>query len=123
MLAYLTKDQVATLLRDKREQSGMAGGEVSEKLKMYGINLSKTTIWGYENGVSRPSVSTFLALCRIYEIENEILDGETCAEECFASEEEESLLTYFRLASPELRAAALRMLEPAEKENTGSVAG
>lgn len=115
----MTKEQVASLLRTKRRELGLSGGEVVQSLRAYGVDISAKTLWGYENGVSAPSVQTFLALCRIYGVEDVI--GEVKAQDVSGREKE--LLRYFRAASPELQDAALRMLKPEEKENTASLVG
>ena len=120
----MTKEQVASLIRDKRHEKKLTGEEVVQKLRSSGINISAKTLWGYENGTSSPSVSTFLALCRIYEIEN-IIDEANAkpTTDKGITARERTLLDYFRKASPELQDAALRMLQPTEKDNSGSLVG
>lgn len=114
MLDLFTKEAVAAFLRDKRLQMKMTGQEVSDKLKMYGIDISKTTIYGYEKCVSGPTVPTFIALCRIYEVEGVIAEVQLKAKE-------QDLLNYFRQASPEAQELALKMLKPEEQDTALSV--
>ena len=114
MLDLFTKEAVAMFLRDKRREKKMTGQEASDKLKMYGIDISKTTIYGYENCVSGPTVPTFIALCRIYEVEDVIAEVKLKAKE-------KELLDYFRQASPEAQELALKMLKPEEEDTALSV--
>jgi transcriptional regulator with XRE-family HTH domain len=122
MLELFTKEAVAAFLYDKRREKGMTGQEVSDKLKLYGIEISKTTIWGYEKGVSGPTVSTFLALCRIYEVDDVISDVKAQQDSVQLKKREKDLLGYFRQASPEAQELALKMLKP-EEQDTGSMVG
>lgn len=122
MLELYTKEAVAAFLRDKRLEKKMTGKEVSDKLKMYGIDISKTTIYGYEKCVSGPTVSTFLALCRIYEVDNVIAGIDAQQGKIQLKKREKDLLDYFRQASPEAQELALKMLKP-EEEDTGSMVG
>ena len=120
-----TKKQIADLLKDKRLERDLKGSEVVRQLKQsYDIELSDKTLYGYENGVSSPNIPTFLALCKIYEIEDVIGALEQVKTRRRAlSVTEERLVKFFRASSPELQEAALRMLTPAEKESTASRAG
>lgn len=122
MLDLFTKEQVAAFLYDKRREKKMTGQEVSDKLKMYGIDISKTTIWGYEKGVSGPTVPTFIALCKIYEVEDVIEEVKQKPVSEKLNHQEKILLDYFRQASPEAQELALKMLKP-EKQDTSSLAG
>ena len=121
MLELFTKEQVAAFLYDKRREKGMTGQEVSDKLKLYGIEISKTTIWGYEKCVSGPTVSTFLALCKIYEVEDAIGEVKAQQENVQLKKREKILLDYFRQASPEAQDLALKMLKPEEEDTASSV--
>lgn len=121
MLELFSKEAVAAFLYDKRREKKMTGQEVSDKLKMYGIDISKTTIWGYEKGVSGPSVPTFIALCKIYEVEDVISEVHAQQDNIQLKRREKELLDYFRQASPELQDAAIRMLKPEEEDTVLSV--
>lgn len=122
MLDLFTKEQVAAFLYDKRREKQMTGQEVSDKLKMYGIDISKTTIWGYEKGVSGPTVPTFIALCKIYEVDDVIEEVKQKPVSEKLNRQEKLLLDYFRQASPEAQELALKMLKP-EEQDTASLVG
>ena len=121
MLDLFTKEAVAAFLRDKRLEKKMTGQEVSDKLKMYGINISKTTIWGYEKGVSGPTVPTFIALCRIYEVEDVIAEVRVKQDNINLRAREKELLDYFRQASPEAQDLVLKVLKPEAEDTALSV--
>lgn len=122
MLDLFTKEQVAAFLYDKRREKQMTGQEVSDKLKMYGIDISKTTIWGYEKGVSGPTVPTFIALCKIYEVDDVIEEVKKKPVSEKLNRQEKLLLDYFRQASPEAQELALKMLKP-EEQDAASLVG
>lgn len=122
MLDLFTKEQVAAFLYDKRREKQMTGQQVSDKLKMYGIDISKTTIWGYEKGVSGPTVPTFIALCKIYEVDDVIEEVKQKPVSEKLNRQEKILLDYFRQASPEAQELALKMLKP-EEQDTASLVG
>lgn len=122
MLELFSKEAVAAFLYDKRREKKMTGQEVSDKLKMYGIDISKTTIWGYEKGVSGPTVPTFIALCKIYEVEDVISEVNAQQGNIQLKKREQELLDYFRQASPEAQDLALKMLKP-EEQDTASLVG
>jgi len=125
MSQRFTKKQIADLLKDMRLEKDLKGPEVVRLLKQrFDIELSDKTLYGYENGVSSPNIPTFLALCDIYEIEDVLGALEkTRPHRRTLSPTEERLIKYFKAASPELQEAALRMLQPVEKENTASKVG
>lgn len=64
----LTEDNIAHLLRDERERKGYSVEQVAEKLRERGITISTKALYGYENKVGKPKLSTFIALCDIYGI-------------------------------------------------------
>jgi len=124
MAAMVTKKQIANLLKDKRLECGLTGVEVVQRLKLqYDIDLSDKTLYGYERAVSSPNVPLFLALCRIYEIEDvagSLEQSKTRRRSLTATEEK--LVNYFRQASPEAQELALKMLKP-EEQDTVSLVG
>jgi len=122
MTDNFTKDQLCALLKDKRHEAGLTGGEVVQKLKGYGIDISSKSLWGYENGVSSPSVPTFIALCKIYEIEDLASELHDKPARMILNERERTLVKYFRQASPEAQELALKMLKP-EEQDTASLVG
>ena len=123
-MAMFTKKQIADLLKDKRLELGLTGLEVVQRLKQqYDIDLSDKTLYGYERAVSSPNIPLFLALCRIYEIEDVLGSLERSKTRRRAlTVTEERLVTYFRQASPEAQELALKMLKP-EEQDTGSLVG
>ena len=64
----LTEENIAFLLRDERDRKGYSVEQVAEKLRERGISISTKALYGYENKVGKPKLSTFLALCDIYGI-------------------------------------------------------
>ena len=122
MIAYYTREQIAALLRSWRKQKNFSAQEVSDKLKMYGIEITKTTIFGYENCVSSPTIPTFLALCRIYDVEDEIVEVDDKPRALVLNEKERLLLDYFRQATSDTQGLVLKMLKP-EKEDTALSVG
>ena len=124
MAALVTKKQIANLLKDKRLEAGLTGIEVVQKLKSeYDMELSDKTLYGYERSVSLPNVPLFLALCKIYEVEDvsaALASAKPRRRSLTATEEK--LVSYFRQASPEAQELALKMLKP-EGEDTSSLVG
>ena len=55
-------------LKRFREHCNLSVEDVVAQLSEKGISISPKTLYGYENGVSLPKVSIFLALCDIYNI-------------------------------------------------------
>ena len=108
----MTKEQVAALLKDARRDKGLKGSEVVNKLKGYGIEVSPKTLWGWENGNSQPPIPTFIALCKIYEVENIIEEVKSKPVQESLTQKEKLMLDYFRQASPEAQNLALKMLKP-----------
>lgn len=66
----MNKEEIASLLKQLRRTSGYSTDFVCSKLAGKGINISKNTLYGYENRVSMPNADVFLELCRIYHCEN-----------------------------------------------------
>lgn len=120
----ITKKGIADMLKDKRLECGLKGQEVTQRLKLqYDIELSDKTLYGYENAVSSPNIPTFLALCKIYGVEDVAAAIEhSKPRRRTLSLTEETLIQYFRVASPEAQELALKMLKPQE-EDTGSRVG
>lgn len=62
---------VATLLRQYRSSCGLTIPNVAQLLKeKFDIEISEKTLYGYENGVSSPKITVFIALCTIYNVGN-----------------------------------------------------
>lgn len=124
MEQLVSKKDVANLLKDARARRKMSIEEVAASLKTYGYEIVPKSMYNYESGTSQPPVSMFLVLCKIYGIEDVIgavKNGYARTIEVTA--QEEYLVECFRKAAPEVQDAALRVLQPVEKENTGSMVG
>lgn len=106
----------------------LSGSEVCKKLdSLYGIQLSPKTLWGYENGVSRPDANVFVVLCKIYEVSDPVAEIQQLpsmpVKKVQLSPREELLINYFRRASQEKQDAVLLLLEPSEKDGSSSLVG
>lgn len=124
----VTKEDIASFLKAKRTEMKLSGSEVCKKLdSLYGIQLSPKTLWGYENGVSRPDANVFVVLCKIYEVCDPVAEIQQLpsmpVKKVQLSPREELLINYFRRASQEKQDAVLLLLEPSEKDGTSSLVG
>ena len=98
--------------------------QLAATLKSYGYEIAPKSMYNYESGLSQPPVSMFLILCRIYGIED--LDKameEGVRRKIEVTVQEEYLVECFRKATPEVQDAALRVLQPVEKDSTASMVG
>ncbi len=89
---------IALLLKSKRRERNLSVKEVRENLRNRGIDVSDKTIYGWESGHRQPDADTFVALCRIYQIESfsevkESNGNELCCEE-------RDLIKKYRLLDP-----------------------
>lgn len=123
MEQLVSKKDVANLLKDARARCKLSIEEVAAALKSYGYEIVPKSLYNYENGTSQPPVSMFLVLCRIYGIEDIDAAKNGFARKIEVTAREEYLIECFRKAAPEVQDAALRVLQPVEKENTVSSAG
>ncbi|WWR22084.1 helix-turn-helix transcriptional regulator [Lachnospiraceae bacterium JLR.KK009] len=57
-------------LKEIREKKGIPIRTVLGELKELGIETSEETFYAYEAGKTKTDADTFLALCKIYKIEN-----------------------------------------------------
>ena len=124
MEQLVSKKDVANLLKDARTRNRMSIEEVAAALKTYGYEIVPKSMYNYESGTSQPPVSMFLVLCRIYGIED--VTGavkNSFVRKIEVTAQEEYLIECFRKAAPEVQDAALRVLQPVEKENTASSVG
>lgn len=120
----VTKKDVANLLKDARSRCRKSVEEVATDLKSYGYEIVPKSLYNYENGVSQPPVAMFLVLCKIYGIDDLYSAIHNSYERKIeVSAQEEYLVECFRKASPEVQDAALRVLQPIEKDSTGSLVG
>ena len=124
MEQLVTKKDVANLLKDARARSKMSIEEVAAALKVYGYEIVPKSMYNYESGTSQPPVSMFLVLCKIYGIEDVTAAAKNgYARKIEVTAQEEYLVECFRKAAPEVQDAALRVLQPVEKENTALSVG
>ncbi len=63
-------NDIGSILKRLREQNGLKGNEVIDKLKDLGIEISAKTLYGYESGRNSTNADMFLALCKIYKCQN-----------------------------------------------------
>lgn len=119
MEQLVSKKDVANLLKDARARNKMSVEEVAAALKVSGFEIVPKSIYNYESGTSSPPVPMFLAMCRIYGIDDlaAAVKG-SYARKIEVSAQEEYLVECFRKAAPEVQDAALRVLQPIEKGNT-----
>ena len=124
MIQGLSKKDIANLLKDARARSGMTTEEVTRALGADGFEIVPKSMYNYESGTSSPPVPMFLALCRIYGIEDiEAAIKGGYERKIAVNAQEEYLIECFRKASPEVQDAALRVLQPGEKESTALSVG
>ena len=124
MEQLVSKKDVANLLKDARTRNKMTIEQVAGLLKTYGYDIVPKSMYNYESGTSQPTAAMFLVFCKIYGIDDlsEIIGGKY-VRKVEVSPREEQLLDYFKAATDEVQDAALRVLQPVEKESTGSLAG
>lgn len=65
-----TKEEIAKVLKESRQKTGLSGKEVTDRLSQHGINISPKTLYGWESGHSQPNADTLLLLCEIYGFED-----------------------------------------------------
>ncbi len=63
-------NNIGNILKRLREERGLKGNDVVEKLKALGIEISVKTLYGYESGRNSTNADMFLALCQIYKCQN-----------------------------------------------------
>lgn len=68
-----SKEEIAKVLKESRQKTGLSAKEVIEKLSLHDIKVSPKTLYGWESGHSQPDADTFLLLCNIYEIDDIML--------------------------------------------------
>lgn len=120
----VSKKDVANLLKDARARNKMTIEQVAAALKSYGYEIVPKSMYNYESGTSQPTAAMFLVFCRIYGIDDlgAAADGRYVRKVAVGPREEQ-LLECFQKATPEVQDAAMRVLQPVEKESTGSLAG
>ncbi len=61
-------NDIGSILCNIRKGKGLTRKDVAEKLKAMGIEISDKTLYGYESGRTTANADMFLALCKIYDI-------------------------------------------------------
>lgn len=61
--------KVSAILKEKRKGLSLSVKTVLDELRLYGVDISDKTLYGWESGHRQPDADTFLALCQIYGIE------------------------------------------------------
>lgn len=65
------KKPVSEILKKRRKEIKLSAQDVCDILKETdGIDISVSTLYGYENGHRKPTPETLLALCDIYDLDN-----------------------------------------------------
>ena len=67
-----TKDEIAKVLKDYRQKTGLSATEVVKRLSLCDRTISPKTLYGWESGHSQPDADGLLLLCNIYGI-NDIM--------------------------------------------------
>jgi transcriptional regulator with XRE-family HTH domain len=65
-----SKEEIAKVLKESRQKTGLSAKEVIEKLSLHDIKVSPKTLYGWENGHSQPGADTLLLLCDIYGVDD-----------------------------------------------------
>jgi transcriptional regulator with XRE-family HTH domain len=65
-----SKEEIAKVLKDYRQKSGLTSKDVTVKLNLKGVTVSPKTLYGWESGHSQPDADTLLLLCDIYGIDD-----------------------------------------------------
>ena len=65
-----SKEEIAKVLKEYRQKTGLSAKEVIEKLSLHDIKVSPKTLYGWESGHSQPGADTLLLLCDIYGVDD-----------------------------------------------------
>ena len=71
--------EVMLILKDIRNKKGITIAEAADYIEQETFNrVSKKTLYGWEEGTSRPDIESFIVLCRLYGIQDvrELFEGE-----------------------------------------------
>ena len=98
----MKKFDVHKLLKDMRAESQIPIKDVSSQLAKIGYEkVSVPTLYGYENGVSKPNADIFLSMCQIYGCENPLTFYENKKSVSFNKENNKMLNMYNKLNEPQ----------------------
>jgi len=92
---------IGETLKALRSKAGMSIEDVLFHMKECGIQLSKSSLYAYENNHKLPSIEVFFAFCKIYNIENVLTTfnlkyGENLSGLMKDSDEEADLICAYR---------------------------
>jgi len=79
-----TMTEVMLILKTIRNKKGISVQEATSYIQAETSNrIAKKTVYGWEEGISRPDMASFMALCKMYGIRdiNELFTGETMLED------------------------------------------
>lgn len=101
----MKNSRIATVLKYYRKKNNLSVEEVVQYLSVHlGKQYSQKTVYGWESGISQPGADVFLYLCKLYEIEDVLLEfGWNEAKkkpEIQLTEEEEELVWAYRANQP-----------------------
>lgn len=65
-----TKDEIARVLKESRKKTSLSAKEVTDQLRLHGIDISPKTLYGWESGHTQPNADALLLLCDIYGFED-----------------------------------------------------
>lgn len=72
--------EVMLILKSIRNKKGISIGEAAEYIEKGTFSrVSKKTLYGWEEGTSRPDMASFMILCRLYGIQDiwELFEGKS----------------------------------------------
>ena len=75
-----TAPEVMYILKNIRNEKRISVSEVVDYIQQETDNrVSKKTVYGWKEGISRPDVESFMAMCNLYGIQDikELFDGES----------------------------------------------
>ena len=71
----MSRESIASVLKRNRKSSNLSVESVVSILSQnYQIQISPKTLYGYESGYRQPDADTLLALCKIYGIQDILLE-------------------------------------------------
>ena len=71
---------IGRIIAQKRVRKGLSQKELASRLEIMGVNVSNQAVSKWENGMTQPNASQFLALCRALDVNDvmaEFTDNET----------------------------------------------
>jgi len=112
----MSKEQIASTLRDYRKSRGFSVSDVAEYLESCGFPVSIKTIYGWEGAYSQPNADVLMLLCSLYNIKDVLSAfGYSCVQEdgdppFVLSLREKQMIQHYR-KMPEMQAAVDKLLD------------